>query len=203
IAEYERFVRAIERLRQQGTDAASVCRRTLDRSIGDSQHTSDQLEFLVSGIARVRDRMCALHAEILSPPPDRQRSMDRLATSFDRRRRDLRRRPPDVLAPADLERLLTLLGPAEQAAQQRPFPCDASAFSALDDVARDLGPRAAQPAVTVGQAVRRICTMPRQLPSRERQYIESLERAQSVSETNIATQRDIVQRLTAMTESTR
>ncbi len=186
ISLFEQGQRYLQRLVRQGRRASDVCPATFDLS---SLPTSVQGYF--RGIQSNRERMCLKWDEARTITPREQTDIDRLRGSFERHRRSISRRDEETLPAAERAELLARLGAVETAVQRNPFSCDVPAYDVLNRYARDLGPRAAQPALEVGRAIDRICRDNQHLPARERQYADALAGTEQSLAAVISSQEDV------------
>ena len=186
IAVYERVLRWLDETERRGTDARSVC-----RSPSAVPGVPDDVQ--PRSTSRSRRFMCEKLEELEGDQANQATQITRLRGSFERARRDIAQRNDETLAPGDRAELLQRVERVEELAARDPFPCFDPGFDSLAAYARDLGPRAAQPALELARSVERICRLSDHLRTRERGYGESFAQDRAGAQANITNQQGIIQ----------
>ncbi len=144
------------------------------------------------------EQTCEIFDGWANPSAQVRERIDRLGERFARARRDLEQRSDEVLPPTERDALLADLDALERviAAADR-FPCAAPQVRSLMRHATAVGPRGAQPALTVGRAIDAICNSLRygQLAPAHRQLTRTLDSVEATVHQLIASQRAVIEGL--------
>lgn len=186
IEEYERVMRWLDAAERRGTNARAVCSSSAGVVPGVPE------AFQPRSTPSLREGLCEKLQELEGDRARQSERITRLRGSFERARRRIAQRNDEILAPGDRAELLQKIGSVEQIAARDPFPCFDPSFESLGDYARDLGPRAAQPALELARSFESICRLDDHLRTRERRYGEGFERDRSVARTNIESQQNVI-----------